>query len=98
MPLYTYENTETGQRIVLMQQIADRDTVPGHRRIFEAPKPLKSSAAAFRLPCQQAEQVLAGYRELEQRGELRHTKQQADEIKEAWRMPPVADPVETATA
>lgn len=37
MPLYTYENNESGERIVLFQPIAQRDQVMGFTRVFEPP-------------------------------------------------------------
>jgi hypothetical protein len=84
MPLYRYRNEETGEETYMMRPIAERDTVPGHRRIFEPCTPMPPPGSGPRLTLQ-AQQVLDGYRKAEERGELRFSKFRADTVKRVWR-------------
>lgn len=84
MPLYLYRNDETGKETVLMRTIAERDTVPGHTRIFEPCTPMPPPGSGPRLT-EQARQVLEGYRQAEERGELRNkSRSEVSHIKDVW--------------
>lgn len=96
MPLYTYKNTETGETVEMHQPFDQRDQVPGHERIFEAPRAVKViHPSAGDPPSLQKRQVLDGYKQLEAEGKLHKTRREADHIKQAWELPPVPDPVES---
>jgi len=91
MPLYTYLNLTTGKTEEIARTIAERDTLGGYERIFEAPaavKVINPSAGELSL---QAKQVLAGYRSLEDKQQFR-SQFSASKIKDAWNAP---EPVET---
>lgn len=83
MPLYTYLNLTTGKQEVHMRTIAERDTLGGYERIFEPCVPMPPPGGGPRLSMQ-AQQVLAGYKKLEERGENRKSRSEASEIKEIW--------------
>lgn len=84
MPLYTYIDQQTGEATVRMVPIAERDNQPGLRRVFEPCVPLPPPGGGPRLTLQ-AQQVLAGYQRLEERGRLRHkTRSEVSRIKAAW--------------
>lgn len=93
MPNYTYRNLTTGARVELNRPIAERDQVPGHERIVEYPTAIKVMNPSGAPLSMQAQQVLEGYKKLEERGQLRKTRRQAQNIKAAWKLPPVPDPV-----
>lgn len=84
MPLYTYLNLTSGQHEVHMRTIAERDTMRGYERIFEACTPMPPPGGGPRLSLQ-ARQVLAGYKQLEEKGQLRKTGAEASRIKDTWR-------------
>jgi hypothetical protein len=83
MPLYTYLNLTTGKHEVHMRPIAERDTLRGYERIFEPCIPMPPPGGGPRLSLQ-AQQVLDGYKRLEERGQLRKTRSEASEIKDTW--------------
>lgn len=86
MPLYTYLNLTTGKHEEHMRTIAERDTLGGYERILEFPRAVKvvNPSAGGRLTVQ-AQQVLDGYKKLEERGENRKTRSEASAIKDLWR-------------
>lgn len=93
MPLYTYENLKTGRRSVRMVPIARRDSVPGWKRLFEPCRPVPPVTDR---PTLQQQQVLAGYKQLEERGQLHTSRYKASEIKKIWSRPARPEPQETA--
>lgn len=93
MPNYTYRNDKTGALVELMKPIEERDQVAGHTRLVDAPGGVKViNPSAGGPQSMQVRQVLDGYKRLEERGQLRKTRRQANNIKAAWAMPVVPDP------
>jgi len=84
MPLYTYESLKTGRRTVKMVAIARRDQVPGWKRVFEPCRPVPPDTSR---PSLQAQQVLAGYKHLEETGQLRRSQYRPSQIKDVWNRP-----------
>lgn len=84
MPLYTYLNLTTGKQEVHMRTIAQRDTLGGYERIFEAPRNLAAKICPSDQLTVQARQVLDGYKKLENSGQLKKTRAEAGQIRDAW--------------
>jgi hypothetical protein len=86
MPLYTYLNLTTGKHEVHQRPIAERDTLRGCERLFEPPSAVKvvNPSAGGRMTLQ-AQQVMDGYKRLEEKGQLRKSRGEASQIKDTWR-------------
>jgi len=82
MPFYSYRDKRTGEVQRIMATIAERDSFPHLERIYEPGTPLPRINS--KRPSLQAEQVLGGYRKLEEKGELRVSRRRANVIKAAW--------------
>jgi hypothetical protein len=82
MPVYEYEIPEANATILLARPVRLRDApVVVRRRTV----PARVALAQLRHnPQAQGAQVLAGYRRLEERGKLRHSRYTPDQIKRAW--------------
>jgi len=84
MPFYSYRDKQTGEVSRRMVTIAERDSFPHLERIYEPGTPLPRINA--KRPSLQAEQVLGGYKKLEETGELRGvSRKRAEKIKAVWR-------------
>jgi len=83
MPFYSYRDKRTGEVSRIMVSINERDSFPHLERIYEPGTPLPRLNS--KRPSLQADQVLGGYRKLEEKGELRLSRARANKIKDAWR-------------
>lgn len=85
MPLYLYENLETGAREERMVPIAERDSVPGLRRVFDPPKLVILGQAEN--PFDPDLQLRRGLKKMEDHDRRSLEKQaqfSTDEMKQIW--------------